>query len=77
MTGTWRQKPSSSKTSPTWFKEHWLPTFENKGFFGIASQSQAKIDIQAQGSADVMEKEAAAASSHKNGNGSSNGKKAD
>ena len=29
-----------------WFKDNWLPKFENKGIFGIAKQSQAKIDIQ-------------------------------
>ena len=31
-----------------WFRENWLPTFHrSRGIAGIASQSQAKIDIQA------------------------------
>ncbi|KAF8277861.1 NAD(p)-dependent steroid dehydrogenase-like protein [Trypanosoma cruzi] len=32
-----------------WFKEHWLPTFEQKdrSWFGLARRSQQKIDIQA------------------------------
>ena len=30
-----------------WFREHWLPTYErSSGWLGIATQSQAKIDIQ-------------------------------
>lgn len=32
-----------------WFRQHWLPTFANAGLFGIAEQSQAKIDTQAEG----------------------------
>ena len=35
-----------------WFKECWLPTFQQDGrFFGIADQSREKIDIQASGTA--------------------------
>jgi len=35
-----------------WFKQHWLPGFsQSQGFFGIADQSQEKIDIQATGTA--------------------------
>ena len=30
-----------------WFREHWLPTYaKSASLFGIAKQSQAKIDIQ-------------------------------
>ena len=30
-----------------WFKDHWLPKFQNRGLTGLYSGSQNKIDIQA------------------------------
>ena len=36
-----------------WFRANWLPGFDpNAGLTGLSSQTQAKIDIQAAGSAD-------------------------
>ena len=33
-----------------WFRQHWLPTFDTAaGMVGLAEQSQAKIDTQAEG----------------------------